>query len=147
MQLDNNAITTIDVSINNFNLYISSLGELEIACKHSPCWLVMLLQFLVLTNFHSCFYNCMETWKCFLFLKWITLENSTYNNIYLNLIQALKGAVSQEKDKWQKECVSTIFRFLNCLYSIFIFYTILKRFQFVTNTYTCTVEMLRLIDL
>ena len=64
---------------------LGSLGELEIAWKHSPCGLVLPLQFLVLPNFHSCFYNCMETWKCFLFLKWITLENSTYN-IYLNLI-------------------------------------------------------------
>ena len=33
-----------------------SLGELEIAWK---------LQFLVLPNFHSCFYNCMETRKMF----------------------------------------------------------------------------------
>ena len=32
-----------------------SLGELELR----------IVQFLVLPNFHSCFYNCMETWKMF----------------------------------------------------------------------------------
>ena len=42
-----------------------SLGELEIAWKHSPYGLVFPLQFLVLPNFHSCFYNCMETRKIF----------------------------------------------------------------------------------
>ena len=36
-----------------------SSGELEIAWKHSPCGLVFPLQFLILPNFHSCFYNCM----------------------------------------------------------------------------------------
>ena len=40
-----------------------SLGELEIAWKHSPFGFVFPLQFLVLPNFHSCFYNCMETRK------------------------------------------------------------------------------------
>ena len=42
-----------------------SLGKLEIAWKHSLYRLVFPLQFLVLTNFHSCFYNCMETRKLF----------------------------------------------------------------------------------
>ena len=28
-------------------------------------WLVLPLQFLVLPNFHSCFYNCLETRKMF----------------------------------------------------------------------------------
>ena len=43
-----------------------SLGELEIAWKHSPYGLVhVLLQFLILPNFHSCLYNCMETRKIF----------------------------------------------------------------------------------
>ena len=42
-----------------------SLEELEIASKHSPYVLVFPLQFLVLPNFHSCLYNCMETWKMF----------------------------------------------------------------------------------
>ena len=40
-----------------------SLGELEITSKHSPYGLVFPLQFLVLPNVHSCFYNCMETRK------------------------------------------------------------------------------------
>ena len=35
-----------------------SLGVPEIAWK-------LPLQFLVLPNFHLCFYNCMETWKMF----------------------------------------------------------------------------------
>ena len=42
-----------------------SLGELEIAWKHSPYGLVFPLQFLVLPNFHSCFYNFIETRKIF----------------------------------------------------------------------------------
>ena len=42
-----------------------SLGELEIAWKHSPYGLVFPLQFLVLPNFHLCFYNYMETRKMF----------------------------------------------------------------------------------
>ena len=42
-----------------------SFGELEIMWKHSPCVLLFPLQFLVLPNFHSCFYNCMETHKNF----------------------------------------------------------------------------------
>ena len=42
-----------------------SLGELELAWKHSPHGLVLPLQFLVLPNFHSCFHNCMETRKMF----------------------------------------------------------------------------------
>ena len=42
-----------------------SLGELEIAWKHSPCRLVFPLQLLVLPNFHSCFYNCMKTFCIF----------------------------------------------------------------------------------
>ena len=42
-----------------------SLGELEIASKHSPYGLVFPLQFLILPNFHSCFYNCTETRKMF----------------------------------------------------------------------------------
>ena len=49
-----------------------SLGELEIAWKHSRYVLVFPLQFLVLPNFHSCFYNCMElqyTENVFYFLK------------------------------------------------------------------------------
>ena len=41
------------------------LGQIEIAWKHSPCGLVFPLQFFVLPNFHSCFYNCMETRKMF----------------------------------------------------------------------------------
>ena len=47
-----------------------SLGELEIAWKRSPYRLVFPLQFLVLPNFHSCFYNCMETRKMFS-ISWI----------------------------------------------------------------------------
>ena len=47
-----------------------SLGEHEIAWKHSPYGLVFPLQFLVLPNLHSCFYNCIRKHgKCFLFLK------------------------------------------------------------------------------
>ena len=42
-----------------------SLRELEIAWKYSPYRLVFPLQFLVLPNFHWCFYNCMETRKMF----------------------------------------------------------------------------------
>ena len=42
-----------------------SLRGLEIAQKHSSYGLVFPLQFLVLPNFHSCFYNCMETRKMF----------------------------------------------------------------------------------
>ena len=43
-----------------------SLGELEIAWKHSLCGLVFpRLQFLVLPNFHLCFYNCVKTRKMF----------------------------------------------------------------------------------
>ena len=41
------------------------LGELEIAWKHSLYGLVFPLQFLVLPNFNSRFYNCMETREMF----------------------------------------------------------------------------------
>ena len=41
-----------------------SLGEHKIAWKH-----LFQLQFLVIPNFHSCFYNCMETQKMFLLLQ------------------------------------------------------------------------------
>ena len=45
-----------------------SSGELEIAWKLSSCRLVFLLQFLVLPNFHSCFYmhGNTENVSCFL---------------------------------------------------------------------------------
>ena len=48
-----------------------SLGELEIAWKHSPYGLVFPLQFLVLLKLSLMFYNCMETRKMFsnVFLK------------------------------------------------------------------------------
>ena len=47
-----------------------SLGELEIAWKQSPCRVVLLSQFLVLPNSHSCCYNCYgNTENVFYFLN------------------------------------------------------------------------------
>ena len=42
-----------------------SLGELDKARKQSSCELMFPLQFLILPNFHSCFYNSMKTRKMF----------------------------------------------------------------------------------
>ena len=54
------------VSIRSRNTR-GSLEELEIAWKHSSYGLVFPLQFLVLPNFHSCFY---KTENVFYFLIW-----------------------------------------------------------------------------
>ena len=44
-----------------------SLGELEIVGKYSANGPVFPLQFLVLSNFHWCFYNCTKTPKMYIF--------------------------------------------------------------------------------
>ena len=59
-----------------------SLGELEIAWKHLP------LQFLVLPNFHSCFYNCGNTENVFC---WIQKDNwKSFGNLCVNTFLSLR---------------------------------------------------------
>ena len=48
-----------------------SLGELEIAWKHSPYGFVFPPQFLVLSNFHSCFYNSGSNYARTRYLRFI----------------------------------------------------------------------------
>ena len=57
--------------------------------KHSFYRLVYPLQFTVSAKFHLCFYNnCIETGKCFLFLKATVLfcQETRFRQRYLDLI-------------------------------------------------------------
>ena len=68
-----------------------NLGELEIEkLENSPYGLVFPLQFLVLPNSHSRFYNCMETQKIFSISKFclnfqILLNSLTFSRVCIML--------------------------------------------------------------
>ena len=68
-----NIVSRVSIRYSNTR---ERLAELEIAWKHLPCGLVFPLQFLVLPNFHLCFYNCMETRKMFLFFLFLNCNIS-----------------------------------------------------------------------
>ena len=72
-----------------------SLGELEIAWRHSPYGLVFPLQFLGLPNFYSCFYDCMETRKNVLYFLISTLptQYSTFIALFNTTITYIRSHI------------------------------------------------------
>ena len=65
------------VFLSSYRNTRESLGELEKAVEHSTAARVP-TAFLVLPNFHLCFYNSIETWHMFSISKYSRLDTNTY---------------------------------------------------------------------
>ena len=78
---------TFSVFLSSYRNTRESLGELEKAVKHSPAARVP-TAFNFLPNFHSCFYNSIETRRtCFLFLKYTCIVAGSGEVIILHITQ------------------------------------------------------------
>ena len=76
------------VSLSSYGNTREPLGELEKAVEHSPVARVP-TAFLVVPNFHSCFYNSIETWYMFYVFYFLNIGCDEFHNEFLKRIRKM----------------------------------------------------------